>query len=149
MTINTNIKPRKCWDFRDLVKWILTNYYNHNNVTINIYYNDKICDKFSTSDIKIDAILEQLTIPHTYNLLVREYSDLKTIICHELIHLDQYERGDLKVVRLENTTLFRWKNEDYDSNTPYNDRPWEKEAHDLDGKLWKEYKKYKKQKGAK
>lgn len=141
MTINTKIKPAKRWDFRELVKWILTEYYDHPEVTINIMYNDTVCDHFSTEDVKIDALLDKLVIPHTYNLVIREYADLKTIIPHEMVHLHQYEIGDLKVNKFENQIIFNYKGEDYDPSMPYEDRPWEIEAMDLDRKLWKQFKK--------
>ena len=145
MTINTKIKPAKRWYFRDLAEWILTKYYNHPDVILNIMYNDTVCDHFSTEDIKIDAILDKLSIPHNYNLIIREYADLKTIIPHEMIHLHQYEIGDLKVNKFENQIVFNYKGEEYDPSTPYEDRPWENEAHELDDKLYRLYKKQKKE----
>lgn len=142
MTINTNIKPSKNWDFRKLIEFILTEYYNHPEVIINIIENNNVCNHFSTDDVKIDALLDQLPQPHTYNLIIREYADLKDIIPHEMIHLHQYEIGDLKLNKFEDKLIFNYKGEDYDPSTPYNERPWEVEAKKLDNKLYKLFKKW-------
>lgn len=142
MEIITNIKPSKNWDFKELIKFILTQYYDHNDVKLYISYNNTVCDHYSTDNIKIDAILDKTKQDHTYNLILREYANLKTIIPHEMIHLHQYEAGDLKTYKFDNNIVFEYKGKEYDSATPYEDRPWEQEAHDLDNKLYKKYKKY-------
>ena len=142
MNIITSIKPSKNWDFKELIQYILTQYYDHNDVTITISYNNNICDHYSTDDIKIDAILDKAKTDHTYNLVLREYSNLKQIIPHEMIHLHQYEIGDLITHKFDDKITFEYKGVEYDASTPYKDRPWEKEAHDLDNKLYKKFKKY-------
>lgn len=106
-----------------------------------ISYNNDVCDHYSTDEIKIDALLNKIK-DHTYNLIIREYANLKTIIPHEMIHLHQYEAGDLKINKFENNIIFEYKGKEYNPDTPYKDRPWEQEAHDLDNKLYKKYKKY-------
>lgn len=145
MELITNINPKKNWDFKDLIQFILTDYYDHDNITLYLTYNNKICDHFSTDDLKIDALLDKAPVNHAYNLVVREYADLKTIIPHELIHLHQYEIGDLKLNKFEDKLIFSYKGEEYDPSTPYEDRPWEQEAHNLDDKLYRLYKKKKKE----
>jgi hypothetical protein len=59
-----------------------------------------------------------------------------------MVHLHQYETGDLKTRKFNNDIVFEYKGVEYDASTPYKDRPWEKEAHDLDNKLFKKFKKY-------
>lgn len=140
MEINTNIQCKK-FDLKKLIHLILTQYYNYDNITLNVYYNNKICDKFSTNDIKIDALLDKTPIPQAYTLILRENSDIKKIICHEMVHLDQYERGDLVLIKDENGLKFQWKNKDFDPSMPYKKRPWEKEALGLETKIWKMFKK--------
>ena len=142
MEIITNITPSKKWDFKELIKYILTQYYEHDDVILYISQNNSVCDHYSTKDIKIDAILDKAKVNHTYNLIVREHANLKTIIPHEMIHLHQYETGDLKSHKLNDIIKFEYKGVEYDADTPYKDRPWENEAHDLDNKLYKMYKKY-------
>lgn len=142
MNIITSIKPLKNWDFKELIQYILTQYYDHDNVTLTISYDNNVCDHYSTDDIKIDALLDKAKIDHTYNLVLREYSNLKQIIPHEMIHLHQYETGDLITHKFDNNITFEYKGVEYDASTPYKDRPWEQEAHDLDNKLYKKFKKY-------
>lgn len=106
MEINTNIQCKN-FDLKKLIHLILTQYYNYDNIILNVYYNNKICDKFSTNDIKIDALLDKTPIPQAYTLILRENSDIKKIICHEMVHLDQYERGDLVLIKDENGLKFQ------------------------------------------
>lgn len=137
MIINSTISDSKI-KIENLIKLILTKYYNHDDITLNITYNNTMCNHFSTEDIELDAYLDKIN-DKTYNLILRENSILKEVIPHELVHLHQYEIGDLKVDR--NKKVFIWKGESYDYSTPYRDRPWEKEALKLQRVLWKKFKK--------
>jgi len=56
--------------------------------------------------------------------------DLISTICHEMVHLKQYARRELRNVN--GKTM--WKKKDH-SNTDYWDAPWEKEAYKLEKKL--------------
>ena len=56
--------------------------------------------------------------------------DLVSTICHEMIHLKQYAKRELRNVN--GKTM--WKSKDH-TNTLYDDAPWEKEAYKLEGKL--------------
>ena len=123
MNIITSIKPSKNWDFKELIQYILTQYYDHDNVTLTISYDNNVCDHYSTDDIKIDALLDKTKIDHTYNLVLREYSNLKQIIPHEMVHLHQYEIGDLKTHKFYDTITFEYQGVEYDASTPYKDRP--------------------------
>lgn len=140
MVINTNIKNDKRYDFKKLAQLIVEDYFNIKDIILNIQYNDIVCDHFSTDDVKINAILDKQKTPKMYNLIIREYTPLKNVICHEMVHLAQYERGDMKLYQFEDKMVFEWKGKQYDPDTPYEDRPWELEAQSLQNKLWKKYK---------
>lgn len=58
--------------------------------------------------------------------------DFVTTLCHELTHLKQYARGEMKQY---DRGLTSWKGEIYSENTPYDDKPWEIEAHSIQNKL--------------
>lgn len=58
--------------------------------------------------------------------------DFVTTLCHELTHLKQYARGEMKQY---DRGLTRWKGVVYPEDTPYDDKPWEIEAHDIQNKL--------------
>lgn len=141
INIITNIKSPKKWDLTKLVDFILTDM-GHNDITLTISYNDSICNHYSTSDIQIDALLDKSTkLDKCYNLIIRQYAPLKEVICHELVHLDQYERGDLKLNKTKDKLYFIWKDEEYDPSTQYKHRPWEEEAFSMQHELWKKFKK--------
>ena len=140
MVINTDIKNDKRYDFKKLATLIVEDYYKLENIILNIQYNDTVCNHFSTDDIAINAILDKQKTPHMYNLIIREYTSLKEVICHEMTHLYQYEIGDLKLNKFEDKMVFEYKGIEYDPSTPYEDRPWEVEAKGLQNKLWKKYK---------
>lgn len=138
--IISNIKSPKKWDVIKLIEYILK-YYNNDDVNLTVSYNDDVCDHFSTSDIQIDALLDKSTkIDKTYNLIIRQYAPLKEVIPHELVHLNQYERGDLKLNKFEDKLYFIWKDEEFSPSTPYKERPWEKEAFSMQKQLWKNFK---------
>jgi hypothetical protein len=62
-------------------------------------------------------------------------SKLKMALSHEFVHIDQYLRGDLVLYPL----FAVWKGEDvYLMETPYEERPFEKEAFQYQGKYLKQ-----------
>lgn len=56
--------------------------------------------------------------------------DLVATICHEMIHVKQYARRELRCV----DGKILWKEKDY-SKSKYEDCPWEREAYDMESKL--------------
>lgn len=141
--VSSLIKSPKQYDISDLIKVIGNKILNYNQADIIIQYNDKVLNKFSTQDCELQALLDKSPIPHTYNLLIRSnHTDsLETIICHEMVHFDQYERGDLQIEKDDTNLVFIYKGKEYKSSTPYFSRPWEKEAKSLQYNLWKTFKK--------
>lgn len=142
MIINSSIKNNKRYDINKLIEFIVEHYFKHEDIILSISYNDNLCDHFSTNEVKLEAILDKTPMPKHYNLVMREYAPVREVICHEMVHLDQYERGDLSINKFEDKIYFNWKGEDYDPSTPYEERPWEEEAYKLQSKLWKEFKKW-------
>jgi hypothetical protein len=62
-----------------------------------------------------------------------------TVFSHEMIHLKQY--NSKRLIVLENG-IVEWEGQKMEVNSiPYNDRPWEKEAFQNEGKIAKELKK--------
>lgn len=57
--------------------------------------------------------------------------DLIATICHEMVHVKQYYRGEL----FDNGEGVRWKSKKISADTDYLDQPWEKEAFRLEEKL--------------
>nr|DAI39936.1 MAG TPA: hypothetical protein [Caudoviricetes sp.] len=102
----------------------------YNEANIIVQYNDKILNRFSTDDCELQALLDKSIVPHTYNLMIRTrfQESLETIICHEMKHFDQYEKGDLEIRKDDSGLAFIYKGKEYKSSTDYYSRPWEKEA---------------------
>lgn len=144
------IKSTKRCDPIELINFIGKNILHYDTAVITVQYNDRILNKFSTENCQLQALLDKTLLPHTYNLLIRtnSSSNLEDIICHEMVHFDQYERGDLSIKKSDDSISFIWKNEEYNTSIEYYNRPWEKEARSLQSKYWKQYKEYKKKKEA-
>ena len=59
-------------------------------------------------------------------------------LCHEMVHVRQYARKELYEYA-RNPKKTRWRKTQYYTEMKYENRPWEKEAHRLEGKLSKNY----------
>lgn len=141
--VTSLIQSPKKYNVIDLIKVIGNKILGYKVANIIVQYNDLLLDKFSTTDCQLQALLDKSIIPHTYNLIIRSKStiNLETIICHEMIHFDQYERGDLKIQKDNNTLSFIYKGKEYNTAVDYFSRPWEIEASNLQSKIWQQFKK--------
>lgn len=106
MIINSSIKNNKRYDINKLIEFIVEHYFKHEDIILSISYNDNLCDHFSTKDVKLEAILDKTPMHKHYNLVMREYAPVREVICHEMVHLDQYERGDLSINKFEDKIYF-------------------------------------------
>lgn len=141
--IITNIKHKNI-DIEELIKFTLKTL-NIDNISISISYNKLVCENMSTAKTTINALLDKTSKPHHYNLILKEKYNAPEIICHEMVHLKQYEKEELKLNKNDLDNYFVWKGNPFPASTPYEDRPWEAEAIRLDNKLLKQYKKWKKE----
>ena len=141
--IITNIKHKNI-DIEELIKFTLKTL-NIDNVSISISYNKLVCENMSTAKTTINALLDKTSKLHHYNLILKEKYNAPEIICHEMVHLKQYEKEELKLNKNDLDNYFVWKGTTFPASTPYEDRPWEAEAIRLDNKLLKQYKKWKKE----
>lgn len=64
-----------------------------------------------------------------------EKYDFVSTLCHELTHLKQYARREMKQLDYGVT---RWKQEYYSEDVAYDDKPWEIEAFAVQDKLAKQ-----------
>jgi hypothetical protein len=109
-----------------LVLVILDKIFQLDTVNVNIIYTP---DKFDSSDFQLIAMITKEKYGlHNYTLFVKKnkYFDVKECICHEMIHVDQMEQGDL--IQIDNTKVVYKGDTIYFSETDYNDRDYEKEA---------------------
>lgn len=85
-----------------------------------------------SKEVEVSAITYP-TLEGYYTMVLGDNCN-KTILCHEFAHILQFHSGDLKVDMSTNT--YWWKGKRY-RDIPYEQRPWEKEALDMQGKLYK------------
>jgi len=101
----------------------------------------KLLPRYRTIDVavefsKIDAYgycMEEDDKGRLFTITLRKglgLFELISTICHEMVHLKQYARRELRNVN--GNTM--WKKKAY-NNIDYWDAPWEKEAYKLEGKL--------------
>lgn len=136
MQLVTNIKCRKV-DLSDLTDWVGKNYLPSVD-TLTIAYNNRLLDRLG-GGMELLGISTKTSVEHCYNIFLRDsigQASLPSVICHELWHIVQFERGDLDYDLNANT--YTWKGETY-GNIPYDSRPWEQEA--FKNTLLKDYKK--------
>lgn len=87
-----------------MCKIILTEILHLPNVELQVVTNDRLVKKFDTKDVEMQALLDGYPAMHRYILHLRGklQIDILEIISHEMVHLKQYETGNL---RLEGTTF--------------------------------------------
>ena len=142
MKINNYIESSKNFDVEELIKFLIKELNITKDFNLSIYYNEKLLNELSTDNVEFAALLQQST-PELYVLFVRKSKvGLAQIICHEMVHLKQYVSGDLKMNSDFRTVT--WKGKTYDNSSEYFSREWEIEARALENKLWRKFKKYKK-----
>jgi hypothetical protein len=96
MKIINNIEPQKKFDVIELLNFLASELKISDEVELMLFYNPKLLNALSTKDIEYNAILQN-PIPHHYTLMLRDnLTSLNLILCHEMIHLKQYESGLLK-----------------------------------------------------
>lgn len=141
MRIKNGIESPKKFNVEELLEFLAEELNIKEDVELMVVYNNALLEKLSVGDIEYEAMLQKI-LPNNYVLHVKEdVSGLQYILCHEMVHLSQYERGDLEVSSDYRTVT--WKGEVYTNDYPYNTREWEEEAFGLQNKLWKKFKKNK------
>jgi hypothetical protein len=66
--------------------------------------------------------------------------NLCELIAHEMVHVKQYARGDIKTYRFGRQT---WKGKTVLESIPYRKKPWEVEAFSLEKSLAKKFQEHK------
>lgn len=138
MKIKNGIESPKKFDIEKLLEFLAEELNISKDVELMVVYNDALLEKLSVGDVEYDALLQKV-LPNNYVLYIKEsVSGLQYILCHEMVHLSQYDRGDLEMSSDYKTVI--WKDETYTNTNPYNTRGWEEEAFALQNKLWKKFK---------
>lgn len=142
MKIKNYIESPKKFNVEELVNFIAQTLNISNEAELTLMYNDKLLNQLSKGNVEYEALLQN-PIPNKYVLIVKSNaSGLHIIICHEMIHLKQYDSGKLKMS--QDCKTIWWEGEKFDATSDYSKRDWEIEAFSLQNKLWRKFKKYKK-----
>ena len=115
------------FDMGTMVKLILTQILGLEDIELVVITNDRAISKFDSNDLEFQAVLQADPEKHKYRLTYHSKAgaaNILSILCHEMIHLKQYDKGELKLVKGGAI----WKGQFYGKETPYFDRPWEIEA---------------------
>lgn len=78
----------------------MTQILNIKDIELTVATNDSQVRIFDTSDFELHAMLIGHPNLKKYSLILRSTIsavDLLSVICHEMVHLDQYNRGDLEL----------------------------------------------------
>lgn len=141
MKLKIGIESPKKFDVEELLTFLAEELNISENAELMVVYNDDLLNRLSNDDIEYEALLHN-PAKNYYVLYVKEnVSGLQYILCHEMIHLQQYDRGDLQMSSDFRTVI--WKGETFDNSSEYLEREWEEEAFGLQNKLWKKFKKNK------
>lgn len=126
----------------DLIKLIGVDLLGYTEANIVVQYNDKLLNRLSTKDFEMQSFLEKTLTPHTYNLFLKTNSKdkLESIICKEMAHFDQYEKGLLINKENDEKTIFLYKGQEYSLLT---NSVWEKETRTIQHDLLRQLKKLK------
>lgn len=142
MKITNYIKSSKKFDVEELLQFIAEQLGISEEVELTVMYNDRLLDRLS-KDIEFQALLQN-PVGHKYLLMIREdAASLQYILCHEMVHLSQYESGRLKMSSDYKTVT--WEGKEFDNTSNYFEREWEEEARSEENRLWKLFKKSKKE----
>ena len=125
-----NYSKKRC---ASIVNWFLDTYLPRHKIIVNVdqkgLLREGICGWVWADDCDHR--------PRDFEIEIHNRLDPKLYtetLLHELWHLYQHVRGDLKDKHQKRL----WKGIDH-SETDYEDQPWEKEAHGMEEKLYREY----------
>lgn len=142
MKVINHINSTKKFDVEDLLNYLAQVLEISEEAELTLMYNDKLLKQLSKGDIEYSALLQN-PISNKYVLFVKsDVGGLQIIICHEMVHLKQYDSGKLKMSPDYKTVW--WNGEKFDATLDYIEREWENEAFSLQNKLWRKFKKHKK-----
>lgn len=138
MRIKNLIKSPRKFDVTELIEFLAKELKIDEDIQLTIAYNEELLTKLSNEDIEYQAITYSPNNNLYYIFVTKTRLGLQDLLCHEMVHVSQCVRGDLKISNDYKTVT--WKDEEFDNTKKYRDREWEEEAFDLQDKLWKKFK---------
>ena len=125
-----NYSKKRC---ASIVNWFLDTYLPRHKIIVNVAHKGLLREGIFGWVWAADCDHR----PRDFEIEIHNRLDPKLYtetLLHELWHLYQHVRGDLKDKHQKRL----WKGIDH-SETDYEDQPWEKEAHGMEEKLYREY----------
>lgn len=125
-----NYSKKRC---ASIVNWFLDTYLPRHKIIVNVDHKGLLREGIFGWVWAADCDHR----PRDFEIEIHNRLDPKLYtetLLHELWHLYQHVRGDLKDKHQKRL----WKGIDH-SETDYEDQPWEKEAHGMEEKLYREY----------
>ena len=93
---------------------------------------------FNRGEVEYYGIVQQLPFGrHKYIIFLNPemgLSKIKLTMCHEFVHIHQYERGDLEL----NVNSYIWKGDTIVPSMKYDERPFEVEAFNKQKSIYKQ-----------
>ena len=125
-----NYSKKRC---ASIVNWFLDTYLPRHKIIVNVDHKGLLREGIFGWVWAADCDHR----PRDFEIEIHNRLDPKLYtetLLHELWHLYQHVRGDLK-----DKHQTRWGKGIDHSETDYEDQPWEKEAHGMEEKLYREY----------
>jgi|TARA_R100000008_G_scaffold83721_1_gene69530 hypothetical protein len=125
-----NYSKKRC---ASIVNWFLDTYLPRHKIIVNVDHKGLLREGIFGWVWAADCDHR----PRDFEIEIHNRLDPKLYtetLLHELWHLYQHVKGDLKDKHQKRL----WKGIDH-SETDYEDQPWEKEAHGMEEKLYREY----------
>jgi hypothetical protein len=97
MKLKIRIKSPKKIDIEDLLNFLAKELNINENIELLVAYNESLLDHLSNNKIEYKALLHAPVKDHYVLYIKEDVSSIQYIICHEMVHLQQYERGDLQL----------------------------------------------------
>lgn len=115
---------------------ILNKIFEYDSIVLNIYY---MREEMKYNELEILGFIQKNPIPHNYSVFLKKNSgkyQVMRFMSHELIHLDQMERGDLLTsINNYNYAVYKGDTIRY-SIVKYKNRPFEIDAHSKDDSIY-------------
>lgn len=97
MRIKNLIKSPRKFDVTELIEFLAKELKIDEDIQLTIAYNEELLTKLSNEDIEYQAITYSPNNNLYYIFVTKTRLGLQDLLCHEMVHVSQCVRGDLKI----------------------------------------------------
>jgi hypothetical protein len=97
MKIKNEIESPKKFNVEKYISFLGKELNINDDVQLTISYNENLLNKLSNEDIEFKALLYNPNKNLYFIFVTKEKLGLNKVLAHEMVHLQQCERGDLKL----------------------------------------------------